>query len=606
MAYVYINKVKDARYVLVCESFRDPVTKKPRRRVLEKHGNLEKLLAKDPAYLEKLEARVQKEDEARAASRLSGYEAESSARIEELRRRSKSESDAQPTSALRLNIGSALTWAAWTELDLPALFQRLKRGSKAEYPYDKIAFLLCNERILNPGSKRKAFDARQTSIISFDGVDDLNQIYRALDRLALDKTSVVRHLNTALKKRMEREMTVAFYDLTTYAFESRRESELKQFGMSKDHKHGEVQVVLGLVIDEHGIPVDYELFPGNTSEFGTMLPVIKRIVRTYGIKKLTLVADRGLNSSENLVSLRELGIDFVIAQKVRNCTAEQQEKILSDNNWRSTICTDEGEILCRYKTLEMKKPVYESRINAGGKKYQTSKVIDTLDVRWVVTYSPARARKDNADLERAMEKAQKAIESGTYKKSRKGYLSLISVDTTENKEPQLNEAKIADAQKWAGYYAICTSLKDVDEQEIVQIYRQLWRIEDCFRTSKTNLETRPCFVWNDERIKGHFLSCYVSLVLQKYMEYRLKQALGPEITTGKMIAAVQDASVAVIPKQGERPLFLRLHKPQELFDKMSPVFGLAPINLMESTQTLRRKLRLRQLNETPGFGTTQK
>lgn len=159
MAYVYINKVKDARYVLVCESFRDPVTKKPRRRVLEKHGNLEKLLAKDPAYLEKLEARVQKEDEARAASRLSGYEAESSARIEELRRRSESESDAQPTSALLLNIGSALAWAAWTELDLPALFQRLQRGSKAEYPYDKIAFLLCNERILNPGSQRKTFGA---------------------------------------------------------------------------------------------------------------------------------------------------------------------------------------------------------------------------------------------------------------------------------------------------------------------------------------------------------------------------------------------------------------------------------------------------------------
>ncbi|WP_303329481.1 IS1634 family transposase, partial [Turicimonas muris] len=158
-----------------------------------------------------------------------------------------------------------------------------------------------------------------------------------------DKKTIVRHLNKEIQKRTKRTVTAAFYDVTTYSFESRSVSEYKDFGLSKDHKVNEVQVVLGLVMDENGIPIDYELFAGNTSEFETMVPLIKKIKNTYHLKQLIVVADRGLNCAENLFALKEIGCDFVIAQKFKNSAAEIKAQILDPDNWEEFICKDDGE-----------------------------------------------------------------------------------------------------------------------------------------------------------------------------------------------------------------------------------------------------------------------
>lgn len=129
-----------------------------------------------------------------------------------------------------------------------------------------------------------------------------------------------------------------------------------------------------MVMDEHGIPIDYDLFPGNTSEFSTMIPMIERIRKDYNLTKLVVVADRGLNSNENLSELRKMGCDFVLAQKIRNCKQEQRDQILDDTGWEHVISEQDGVVLCRYKTLAMKKPLYETRINPEtGRKSQSRK-----------------------------------------------------------------------------------------------------------------------------------------------------------------------------------------------------------------------------------------
>ena len=588
---VSISLSRGYKYVRVCESYRN-AQGQPRSRTVESHGRLDLLEQKDPGYVDRLRERVARENEAERQARQKMIENTAQDRIRKLETAAKAGSDYG--CAPVVNLGSALLRQIWKEdLLMPQLFRYLQGKTGIEYSYDQAAFLLSSQRILHPCSKKKTFERRHTDIVPCN-IEDQNIVYRVLDRLSQDKKAIVRHLNRQLNKKLNRTITAAFYDVTTYAFESRNADDLKDFGLSKDHKVNEVQVVLGLVMDEHGIPIDYELFSGSTSEFGTMLPIIKRIKKDYQLKTLVVVADRGLNSNENLHDLLELGCDFVIAQKVRNCAAEQQEGILDSNGWTSTI-DDSGEILCRYKTMDLTKTLYETKISPKtGKKIQTHKKIGSIDVRWVVSYSQARANKDISDLNRAIEKAEKALQTKSGLSSR-GYKSLI-VTPKGPGTPRLNTDKIQTARQWAGYYAICTNLKNLTPQSVVGIYRNLWKIEDCFRVSKTTLETRPCFVWTADHIRGHFMSCFISLVIEKYMRHVLKQQLG-DITNEQINAALRSATVAFDSGNPQYPVYLRLYGSEIRFDEMLRVFNLTPPCRYESATEMRRKMRLREVSQ---------
>lgn len=584
---VCITKSHGKQYVRVCESYRN-AEGKPRSRVIENHGRLELLLERDPDYVEKLRERVEQENQAAKNANLLSLEQSAQERIRKLE---ESSSKADYSCAIALNLGSALLRQIWKQdLNMPQVFRYLQSKTEIEYSYDQAAFLLASQRILRPCSKKKAYENRHRDITTHS-IEDLNIVYRVLDRLSEDKSAIIKHINRELNKKLNRTVTVAFYDVTTYAFESRREDDLKGFGLSKDHKINEVQVVLGLVMDEFGIPIDYDLLPGNTSEFGTMLPMIRRIQQDYKLKKLIVVADRGLNSNENLLELRNIQCDFVIAQKVRNCSEEQKQIIQSNEDWEHAV-NEGGEVYCRYKKLDMVKPVFETKISqTTGRKYQTKKEIGSLDVRWIVSYSQGRANKDLADLERSIEKAEKALKNKASLASSRGYKSLIVTPKGEG-QPTLNHHKIEEARKWAGYYAVCTNLKSKSCADIMKIYRQLWQIEDCFRVSKTTLETRPCFVWTESRIQGHFLSCFISLVIEKYLRHRLKQCM-PDITNEQINEALRNSQVAYDDGNPMMPLYIRLYSHETPFDEMLKVFGLEAPCRYETAAQLRRKLRLK-------------
>ena len=588
--HVAIVTTQGRKYVRVVESYRN-ADGKPRSRLLENHGNLDVLEQEDPDYLKNLRARVAAENEAVRKARLEELDNSAQTRIRKLE---QSQKGADYSCAARLKLGAAVIRQVWKDdLNLPQVFRYLQSKRKIEYSYDKAAFLLCSQRIVSPGSKKKAFEERGSSIVPFDGIADNNVVYRVLDRLAEDKEAIVKHLNREISSKLNRTVSAAFYDVTTYAFESRKEGELRQFGLSKDHKVNEVQVVLGLVMDAFGIPIDYELFPGSTSEFGTMLPMIRRIKTAYDLKTLIVVADRGLNSNENLLGLKDIGCDFVLAQKVKNSTKELRKQILDDGNWDETVM-DGDEIVCRYKTMDLSKTVFETKISkTTGRKYQSSKKVDSLDVRWIVSHSQSRANKDNSDIDRAVEKAKKALRGRGSLTSSRGYRSLIKVPKGEG-EPSLDMKKIEEARRWAGYYAVCTNLKTKSSQDIMKIYRNLWRIEDCFRVSKTTLEARPCFVWTDSHVRGHFASCFISLVIEKYMQHVLKQKIR-DITCDEINAALRGAEVALDDGNPQMPLYLRLYPKEGRFDSILRAFSLEPPCHYETAQSLCKKLRLKDI-----------
>ncbi len=588
--HVSITLSNGKKYVRILESFRG-ADHKPHSVHIESRGLLSDLLKKDPKYVEKLRAELREENKKERQAKLRTLDTRRLERIQKLDEILQGKPDYG--FAKMLNIGSALLREVWiNDLNMPQVFRYLKKKSKIEYSYDEAAFFLCSQRILRPASKKKSFEMRDSDIIPF-AIDDINVLYRVLDRLSEDKHNIIRHINREIGKRIKRKITVAFYDVTTYAFESRRADELKDFGLSKDHKVNEVQVVLGLVMDENGIPIDYDLFSGNTSEFGTLLPMIKRVKKDYGIKELTVVADRGLNSNENLVGLKKIGCNFVIAQKLRNCSEEQKALVLSDTEWKSSVDKD-GVLLCKFKKIDVAKPIFETRIDPEtGRKSQSSKPTGTLDVQWVVSYSPARARNDIDELDRAVEKAKKAIQTRSSLTTSRGYKALIKTPKKAGKL-ELNEEKIAEARRWAGYYAVCTNLEKKTSEELMKMYRNLWRIEDCFRVSKTTLEARPCFVWTEEHIKGHFMSCFISLVIEKYMRYVLKEKI-EGITNDEINEALRTANVAYDNGDPTTPVYLRLYSPAGRFDDMLRAFSLEPPLRYETAKSLKKKLKLQSI-----------
>ena len=592
---VCVIKNRKYQYVRVCRAYRNEKGQ-PTSETIENHGRLDECLKKDPNYVEALRERIAKQNALQKEVEAKLFQdqlAENTQRLIDAKNQSSTDALNDYSSCRRLNIGVAVIKRVWDQLNLSSSFQYLQSKTKVKYRYDHLAFMLSALRILLPSSKLRAYQHRNDYIVDFSEFDNLKTVYNVLNRLAQDKQAIVRSLNRQICKLTKRDLTLAFYDVTTYGFESQAQSELKDFGLSKANKVNEVQVVLGLVMDSNGIPVDYDLLPGNTSEFGTMIPIIERVKQTYNIDRLTVVADRGLNSSENLSKLKSMNCDFVIAQKIRNCSQEIQDEILDDANWEQTVFDEQtGEVFCRYKHLSVPRELRETKISPKtGKKYNTSKIIETMDMNWVVSYSPKRAHKDNADTDRLVSKAQKAIDNKLSLVSSRGYRALLKVPKT-NENVQLDLAKIADRRKWAGYYAVCTNLPVDDHQKIMSMYRQLWQIEDCFRTSKTWLETRPCFVWTDEHIQGHFMSCYLALTIERLMKFLVRQA-GSQISSEALLQTLRTASVTPVSNTSKSAVVYQKMDVDQYFDDVCEVFGLGRLHRYESRGGLLKALRLK-------------
>lgn len=525
------------------------------------------------------------------AARLKSSDLQAEKILADAARRAAGGSD--PTGLL--NIGIAPIKALWENLGLHDAMRYLagKRGQQFDYPLT--TFYLAASGLLNPANKQASFRDKDNYLMDFSPISDLNHIYRTLDLLAEDANAVIRSLNRGIGKLIDRSVTAAFYDVTTYAFESQDADALRNFGMSKDGKPGEVQVMLGLLMDQHGIPINYELFPGNTSEFGTMLPIVKAFLKANKVKDVVVVADRGLNSGDNLLGLQECGCKFVIAQKLSNCDSATKAKVL-DDNWGSTVKDDDGEIVLKYKRLDIKKDVFETQITPLGKAVKTSKVSATLDVKWVLTYSAKRRAKDEADLDRAVEKAQRAIETGAAVKQSQGLRSLIKFDKSKS-NPRLDLKKIEEKRRWAGYYAICTNLTNWSDMQVADTYAQLWRIENCFRVSKSNLKTRPCFVWTERHIRGHFLTCYLALTLVKIMEYQVRQAAADKkmkpIPNTAMIEALRGARVAPLIADSEK-IFVKVSSSPE-FEQLLTLYGLQAPQRVETAGAISSKLKMRKI-----------
>lgn len=546
---IYKNRGKE--YVRIIESYRDPKTKKPKIRVIQSFGNKEKLLSENPDAIQELQEKVSQmneEQEQRTATILSQ-------RLNEFVNVESSVSSIE--GAPLQNYGYEIYRRIWDELKLDYFFNyRQNRDTNIQFQTKIPISLMTFSRLLFPSSKLSTFDGKERFVHEFPC--ELEHLYRSLPFLASQKDNLEEHLNKQITKKIKRDLAVAFYDVTTYYFESVLADDVKKFGFSKDNKVNQVQVVMGLLIDNHGIPVSYELFPGNTNDFKTLEPVLKRLKRQYGITKLIIVADRGLNSKKNLLFLKSIGFEYIMGYKIRSGSKKAKEMVLDESGYHHES-----------SGFKWKKCDFQSTFRQDGKTHQ-------IDDKLLVTWSLKRQLKDQKDRERIVAKSKRLVESKSQMKAemKKGGKKYVQLTLMEDDQISFNEKQLEVDEQFDGYYGIQYSDPSLSTEEILDAYHGLWKIEDSFRVLKSNFEARPIYVWSEESIQGHFVICYLALVIQRILEYKLSQK-GLSLSTEKIQEAIRSANLTQVNFDG-REIYIK-NKADDVFPDILKALHLKDI-----------------------------
>ena len=377
---------------------------------------------------------------------------------------------------------------------------------------EKITQLLITQRLALPGSKLRAYERQEE--YGFQDIE-LQSIYRAMDAIAPLDDTIQKQVFESTIQASGGVVDCLFFDVTTLYFESVHQDDLRDFGFSKDQKHHSVQIVLALVVNAQGSPLAYETFRGNLAETKTLIPVLEKFRAKFSINHVTVVCDRGLASQQNVSALHAAGFNFVIASKLKSMAKKLNLNSLTEY----TILPGQEELPEEERVLvrTLPHPQYP-------------------DAQLIITYSPARARKDCMDRERLIEKLRSKLgassEDASIKKviSNGGYKRYTTVK--EGSCVTLNEKAIEEDRLWDGFHGLAVSNQaQLNVKQALARYRDLWHVEEAFRIAKCTLKTRPIFHWTPPRIRSHVLFCFMGLFLERFLETLLRNrgtALTPD------------------------------------------------------------------------------
>lgn len=331
-----------------------------------------------------------------------------------------------------------------------------------------------------------------------------DEIYRYLDKLNDTQKEIVQNISYKhTKSILGGDVNIVFYDVTTVYFEIDKEDELRKTGFSKEGKHQNPQIVLGLLVSKNGYPLAYDIFEGNQFEGYTMLPIIDSFRSKYDLKQLVVVADSGLLSAKNIEELQSKNYEFILGARIKNESKAIQEKILSLN-------LKSGE----------------------------SKIIRKGDLKLMITYSDVRARKDKYNREKGLRKLEKRVRTGKLTKTNinnRGYNKYLKLEGEI--KVIIDKEKFEQDEKWDGLKGYLTNAK-MKKETILENYNHLWRIEKAFRISKTDLKIRPIFHRKQKRIEAHICLNFVAYKVYKELERRLKEKKS-ELSPEKVIEILQ-------------------------------------------------------------------
>jgi len=481
------------------EGYRDQ-NGKIHQRILKSFGNLSDLTKDNPNALEELKAWAKSETKNQKADQYVSLVLD----MNELRC-----GDQAP-----LNYGYVFLQAIYNELRIPEFIQDYQSRTSIQYPLNEILELLVHSRALNPSSKKRTYEEKGNYFFELPDFS-LDDVYRSLTHLAAMKDELTLHLHKRIQETRGRDCSLVFYDVTNYYFESENLEGLRQKGVSKENRETGI-VQMGLFIDNEGIPITYELFPGNTNDMATMRPILEKIKREYGLGKITIVADKGNNTGENLAYIDNEDDYYIISQRIRARGTELANIVLDqdDYEWNAD------------RTFKSKSVERDRVVKRGNGTTYT--ITEHLLCFWSQNEEKyQRAKRGHID-----ERITKFIENPSLLNASnsfgiKKYFKKVMVDKKTGEvlkakaTYEFNQEKYERDLALDGYYCIVTNDLSLEPLDIIHHYHQLSKIEESFKVTKTDLEGRPVYVWTDDHIKGHFLTCYLALVLYRLLQHKL-------------------------------------------------------------------------------------
>lgn len=573
---MYISKSKSKNgkyYISISKGVRDPETKKAKKIMVKSYGTHDLDSDEGKKALANAEADLNKMMELDKLAK--GFES-----FEDFILSLSNDK----ISLNHKNIGYIPYKSIFNQLKLPSFFNKLAKDSKLEYSFSDMMFYQVLGRLFDPSSKIDVASRKDDFLYDFDFVNndniyssldvfsgfnkykskkisenakvitDMQNILESVDSKAKDiliknidelskevvsisneydekfeitENKLFKHLNKSIDKMIpDRNMSLAFYDCTTYYFESFDDDGFRERGMSKDNKRNETQVVMGLLIDTYGIPISYKLFKGNYHELQSMEQVIDDVLSNYTIKEIIIVADRGLNSKANLEMIRGKGLNYIVGAKGNSVPDNMKEKKF-DKSWNNTSIANS-----KYKSgyITGKRTVVQN-----GEKHE-----ELILKKYSDLYKEREVFKQG----KMIEKAKKNIRNftvGSTTKSKSRYYKAAE-KSKEKINVEIDEEKIKKEQENFGYFYIVTNKMDMKPADIMSAYKSLYKIEESFRILKTNLKARPVYHFKERRIRSHFMICYLTLVIQRLMEYKLSEK-NIEISTHEIINGLRDFKI---------------------------------------------------------------
>ena len=421
-----------------------------------------------------------------------------------------------PTISVR-HIGPALVFQRlWQLTGCQHVIQQLLKGRRFEFSVERAIFLTVLHRLFDPGSDRAADKWKNDYEIEECEDLQLHHLYRAMgwlgDELSrkeqADKTPFAPRCNKDLieealfarRRDLFTELQLVFFDTTSIYFEGQGGETIGQRGHSKDHRPDLKQMIVGAVLDQEGRPICCELWPGNTTDVTTLIPVVDRLRSRFGVTKVCIVADRGMISKETIEELEkeERGWQYILGARMRSQNEVKDEVLARAGRYR--VVHPERQTSADPAPLKVKEVQVEGR-------------------RYIVCLNEDEARKDAADREAIVASLQEKLRSGEKSLvGNKGYRRYLS--STGRDHFQIDEAKIKEEARYDGKWVLRTNA-DLDAAEVALQYKRLWMVEAWFRSSKSLLQTRPIYHKCDETIRGHVFCSFLALVLRQELEVRL-------------------------------------------------------------------------------------
>lgn len=511
----------------IVDGYYDKATKKTKHKVIESLGYLDELEKQydDPIdYFTKRAKKLTEEKKARQAPiNFTFYDSDRLCVGDNLRK----------------NFGYAALSKIYHELELDKFLNNRQRHTKESYDANTILKMLVYSRILAPASKKSSFDHRE---MFFEKTNySLDDVYRCLSFLNKHKETIQVWMNDKIKENYGRDTSLIYYDVTNYYFETDEQNDFLHKGVSKEHRPNPI-VQMGLFMDNNAIPITYELFAGNTNDCLTYRPNFGRIKKQFNLGRVISVADKGMTTGDNIwYTINTPAHDgYVFSMSIRGAEKSMREYVLDDDGyvWLGK----------EYKRKSRKYPRTIQVTSTSGKKIKKQ-----VDEKQVVFWSEKYAKRAKAEREAALAKARDlAANPGSYTRATSygaaKYVKKVDYDKdtgeilTASSILDIDEDLIREEEALDGYYMLLTSEMDTPDDKIIDMYRGLWRIEESFKITKSELEARPVYVWTREHIEAHFLTCFVALTISRILEMKLEH----KYSTGRIIDSLSRAECSLL------------------------------------------------------------